>query len=585
MRLDLGDLARRLRRRKHFSPDHAQGAGKLQRTLSVIDVTAVGLGQIIGAGIFVLAGVAAKKYAGPGVILSFVASGTACIFSALCYAEFASRSPTTGSAYGRINSVDHWVGPYAGGGERAKTRSKGIQYAVAAATVARGWSGYAVAFFAGFGVTVPEGYYYYYYYHPSSAVLILLITLILCLGAKDSTRFNLILVILTILIIFGIIGVGTMHWNFDNWKPFLPKGVPGIFAGASVIFFAYVGFDTATTMAEEMKNPRRDLPIAVISSLVISILLYVSVAATMTLMVPTMEINEDSPLASAFAQKGQPWMEVIISVGASAALITTCFNSILGMSRIYYAMARDGLLFPIFARFQLWSKTGAPVISTLITGSFAIFCALVFDIEMLADMVSIGTLLAFTIVCASVLKLRYDEPVNTVHRLTVLHFPSHWNLYHERLAAWSYSGSTHSRIESNSLSIFFAVIMTINVGAFFSLRKISNSKIREDTKIAFVTPLVPIVPIAGMLSNIYLMSNLSDMTWLRLSAFLVQGLSILKILPVSCFFFSSANRDTETHPHSPSQEYAQSDEMEDYPNLDDVAEWNQHNAKKFCENK
>ncbi len=455
----------------------AEGEHSLKRSLTALNLTALGIGAIIGAGIFVLTGTAAANHAGPAIVLSFVFAGIGCAFAGLCYAEFASMIPIAGSAYtygyATLGEFFAWIIGW----------DLILEYLFAASTVAVGWAGYFSRIMKLIGFPIPEALANAPYriegthtlirtgaiINLPAVLLVLALTALLVVGIKESARFNNAIVALKLVIVLLVIGFGFMFVNKANWHPFIPPievdaasgvskfGWPGIFAGAGVIFFAYIGFDAVSTAAQEAKNPKRDLPIGILASLAICTVLYILMALVMTGLTPFKTLNVADPVYVALdaAGPGLAWLKYLTTIGAIAGLASVVLVMLMGQPRIFYAMSRDGLLPEMFGKVHPKFKT--PYIATIITGIVAACVAGAFPIGLLGELVSIGTLLAFVIVCAGILVLRYAQPE--------LHRP-------------------------------------------------------------FRTPFVPFVPIGGVLVCGWLMWNLPRDTWLRLIIWMAIGLVI-----------------------------------------------------------
>jgi APA family basic amino acid/polyamine antiporter len=405
----------------------ADESNGLRRSLGRLNLIALGIGGIIGAGIFALAGTAAANYAGPGVMFSFIIAGIACGFAGLCYAEFASMIPIAGSAYtyayATMGEFIAWIIGW----------DLILEYLFAASTVAVGWSGYVVSFLEGFGLNVPKEWVNApISYDPATseylatgaivnlpAVLIVgMLSVLLILGVRESARFNNTVVAIKLAVILLFIVFGIAYINTDNWVPFVPEntgsfgafGWSGIFRAAGVIFFAYIGFDAVSTAAQEAKNPQRDMPWGILGSLFICTVLYIAFGLILTGMVNYTELNVPAPVAVAVdaAGSGLAWLSPLIKIGAIAGLSSVILIMLMGQPRIFFTMANDGLLPAFFGKIHPRYKT--PYLSTIITGVVAMFVAGVFPIGLLGELVSIGTLLAFTIVCLGVLVLRYKRP-------------------------------------------------------------------------------------------------------------------------------------------------------------------------------
>jgi len=425
----------------------------LKRSLGPLNLTTLGVGAIIGAGIFVLTGAAAAKYAGPAIVLSFILAGLACVFAGLCYAEFASLIPIAGSAYtygyATLGEIFAWIIGW----------DLILEYAFGAATVASGWSGYVLSFLGDYGIFLPpqlsgahgemmvmyNGHWERFerikdslaalHIDPMSlphlaaqfnllaAIGIIAVTIILVIGIKESANFNTTIVIVKVAIVLVFIAIaGAFVINHPdttikvNWKQFIPTntgefgkyGWSGVARAASVIFFAYIGFDAVSTAAQEAKNPQKDMPIGIMGSLLICTILYILVSGLLTAVVPYTSLNVSDPVAVGIDATGVRWGSVLVKVGAIFGLATVMLVMLLGQSRVFFSMSNDGLL-PKWAS-RVHPKFRTPWISTIIVGAFvAIFAALI-PIDLLGELVSIGTLLAFVIVSAGVWILRRRRP-------------------------------------------------------------------------------------------------------------------------------------------------------------------------------
>jgi basic amino acid/polyamine antiporter, APA family len=458
-----------------------------KRVLGPVSLTALGIGAVIGAGIFVLTGLAAKEFAGPGLILSFVLSGLACIFVALCYAEFASMVPMAGSAYtyayAGLGEIFAWIIGW----------DLILEYSLASSLVAVGWSHYFINLLGIFGIHIPPWLTsdYWTLSHQShelfarivphfygvpivfnlpAALVIVAITALLVIGIKESAHFNNIIVGIKLAVIFLVIIAGWFYVKNENWgnswQTFAPFGAAGIGTGAAYVFFAYIGFDAVSTTAQEARKPQRDVPIGIIVSLVLCTVLYIAVTAVLTGMVYYKNINIDAPLADAFSRYGLVKISFFISVGAVAGLTSVLLVLLMSQARIFWAMARDGLLSErVFA--AVHPRFGTPYISTIIVGACVAITASCFPIEEIAKLVNIGTLLAFCLVAAAVIILRIKDP------------------HHPR---------------------------------------------------SFKCPFVPVIPILGIISCGYMMIRLQFSTWLRLIVWLAVG---------SIIYFSYSRRHSK----------------------------------------
>jgi APA family basic amino acid/polyamine antiporter len=442
-----------------------EGEQRLRRVLGPVALSALGVGAIIGAGIFVLTGLAANAYAGPGLVLSFIVAGISCTLAALCYAEFASTVPVAGSAYtyayATLGELFAWIIGW----------DLVLEYAVASSTVAHGWSHYLFSFLQLLGITLPTRWTANpidydpatqawvqtgAYCNLPAALIVLLVTVVLVVGIRESANFNAAMVLLKLAVVLLVIAVGAAYVRTENWQPFLPYGVPGVLKGSAYIFFAYIGFDSVSTHAEEARNPQRDVPIGIITSLVLCTLLYILVAGVLTGMVPYHEIDLDAPVARAFAARGLPVAVFLISLGAVVGITSVLLVLLLSQARVLLAMARDGLIPRAFFG-AVHPRFRTPHKATILTGVVVAVVAALFPLKILADLVNIGTLMAFVMVCGAVLVMRRTHP---------------------------------------------------------------------DLPRPFRTPFVPAIPILGMLSNLMMMFYLGWENWVRLFVWLTVGLFI-----------------------------------------------------------
>lgn len=386
---------------------HAKGKG-LKKVLGAFELTMLGIGAIIGTGIFVLTGVAAADYAGPALVLSFIFSGIACSFAALSYAELAAMIPVAGSAYtfGYVGLGEIWA--WIIGWDLV------LEYIVAVAAVAVGWSGYVVSLLKAGGITVPAALC-----NPPgqnggivnlpSVLVLLVITLLLVKGVSESAKLNNILVVIKLAVVIIFIAIGIGHVKPSNWNPFFPYGVNGVFKGAAIIFFAYIGFDAVSTAAEEVKNPQRDLPIGIVGSLLVCTVLYIIVSAILTGMVPYQQYhNNAAPVAYALEQVGINWGSALVSVGAICGISSVLLVMTFGSTRLLFSLSRDGLLPQVFA--EVHPKFGTPIKSTILVSVMTMTLSGFVQIGRLAEMTNIGTLAAFCVVSASVIVLRKKMP-------------------------------------------------------------------------------------------------------------------------------------------------------------------------------
>ena len=434
--------------------DESKETSGLKRSLTALNLITLGIGAIIGAGIFVLTGQAAAQYAGPAIVISFIISGLACGFAGLCYAEFASMIPIAGSAYtysyATLGEFLAWIIGW----------DLILEYLFAASTVSVGWSGYVVSFLKDLNINIPAQFtgatghvlvnvpdmgwkpltdafaqtlaatginvdslaHVTCILNLPAMFIVALLSTLLVIGIRESANFNNVMVITKVSVIILFIAIGFMFVKSANWHPFIPTnqgefgkfGLSGILRGAGVIFFAYIGFDAVSTAAQEAKNPQRDMPVGILGSLGISTVLYILVAIVLTGIVSYTTLNVPDPVAVGVDAmgKGMFWLRPIVKIAAIAGLSSVILVMLLGQPRIFFTMAKDGLLPPVFSKVHPKFKT--PYISTIVTGSVAMIIAGILPISILGELVSIGTLLAFIIVCISVLVLRKARP--EIHR-------------------------------------------------------------------------------------------------------------------------------------------------------------------------
>jgi APA family basic amino acid/polyamine antiporter len=398
---------------------------RLNRVLDARTLTSIGLGSMIGSGVFVLTGTVAASHTGPAVTLAFLVAAIGCGLAAICYAELASLIPVAGSAYSyTYATLGEGIAWFVGW-------NLALEYMMSAATVAVGWSGYVVNLLGEFGVhlpvaltSAPVGKTAGHTLAATGAIvnlpavlIVVALTWLCYIGIRQSARLNNVMVVIKVAIIVLFIVAGIAFIDTAHWKPYLPAGSgefghfgwTGVMQGAAIIFFAYIGFDTAATTAQEARNPQRDVPVGIIAALVISTILYVAMAAVMTGMVDYTKLDVAAPVAVALDEHpALRWLGLPVKIGAIIGMTSVILMSILGQPRIFMAMARDGLLPPQLEKVH--PKYHTPSIATVITGVLAAFFAGVFPIDVLGELVSIGILLAFTAVCAGVLVLRKSMP-------------------------------------------------------------------------------------------------------------------------------------------------------------------------------
>lgn len=447
-----GMLARLTRRKTVAELRAAHTEGELKRVLGPINLISLGIGTIIGTGIFVLTGQAAAQYAGPGIMISFVITGVLCALVALCYAELASAIPVSGSAYSYS---------YASGGEFVAWIMGLLlllEYGIAASTVAVGWAGYLASLLGDFGVHIPGEWSAGYgvpvldaatgaptgtsgLFNLPAALVLVAVTFLLVAGVSESALVNNIIVVIKLSVVLAFIVIGAGFVDFDLWRPLIPPQIPppppgadmslwaqigralgdvltgantarfgvgGIITGAATIFFAYLGFEAVSTAGAESRNPKRDMPIGILGSLAICTVLYILTAGVLVGVVPYANLNNPAPIATAVDQMGLPWFAVLVKLGALCGLSSVMLVLLYGQTRIFYTMARDGLLPQVFANVHARFKT--PWVNTLLVGAIAAGFAGVFGIADLSNYTNVGTLAAFAIVCLTVLYLRYANP-------------------------------------------------------------------------------------------------------------------------------------------------------------------------------
>jgi APA family basic amino acid/polyamine antiporter len=406
--------------------EEAQVEHGLKRSLTALDLVMLGIGAIIGTGIFVLTGRAAAANAGPAVALSFIVAGVASAFAGLCYSEMAAMIPISGSAYtysyATMGELVAWIIGW----------DLILEYLVAAAAVSVGWSGYVVAFMHdAFGVDLPKAWVgapvlwsekqQHFeltgaYLNLPAVLVVLAVTALLVRGIKESARFNTIIVFMKVTVVLLFIAFAWRFVKTENWHPFVPPnegtfgrfGASGVLQGATMVFFAYIGFDAVSTAAQETRNPQRDLPIGILVSLGICTVLYIAVSLILTGVVPYQKLNVPHPIAVGVEATGQLWLATAVEIGAIAGLSSVMLVMLLGQPRIFFAMANDGLFPPVAAKVH--PRFGTPYVTTIITGVVCAVAGGVLPIDILAELTSIGTLFAFVLVSLGVMILRIKRP-------------------------------------------------------------------------------------------------------------------------------------------------------------------------------
>ena len=400
------------------------GRGALRRSLGPVHLTALGVGSIIGTGIFVLTGTAAARNTGPALVLSMIFAAIACGLAGLCYAELASMIPVAGSAYtyayATVGEIIAWMIGW----------DLMLEYALSASTVAVGWSGYAVSLLRDMGlhlpaalaaapgvaVSLPDGTVATGMFNLPASVIVLAVSALLIIGIRESASANAVLVVVKVAVLLVFVAAGAAYVSRDNLTPFIPPntgvfgefGWSGILRGTGVIFFAFIGFDAVSTAAQEARQPQRDMPIGILTSLAVCTVLYIAVAVVLTGIVPYQRLNVADPLAVGIDATGLRWLSPFIKVSALFGLFSTMMVQLIGQTRIFYAMSRDGLLPPLFSRVHPTFRT--PHVSTALTGGVIAVAAGLLPLHLLSQLVSMGTLLAFVLACIGVLALRRTAP-------------------------------------------------------------------------------------------------------------------------------------------------------------------------------
>ncbi|PIA59868.1 hypothetical protein AQUCO_00400618v1 [Aquilegia coerulea] len=579
-------------RRKQVDSVHVKSEGhqQLAKELSVLQLLAIGVGSTIGAGVYVLVGTVAREHSGPALTISFLIAGIAAALSAFCYAELASRCPSAGSAYHYsyicVGEGVAWLIGWA----------LILEYTIGGSAVARGISPNLALLFGGedsLPIFLARAYIpgLDVMVDPCAAILVLVVTGLLCVGIKESAFVQAIVttanvcVMLFVIIVGGYLGFKTGWAGYELPSGYFPYGVNGVLAGSATVFFAYIGFDSVASTAEEVKNPQRDLPLGIGIALSICCSLYMLVSVVIVGLVPYSAMDPDTPISSAFASHGMEWAVYIITAGAVTALCSTLMGSILPQPRILMAMARDGLLPQFFS--DVNKHTQVPVKSTILTGIGSALLAFFMDVSQLAGMVSVGTLLAFTVVAISILILRYVPPdemplpsslqesidsVSLQYSNTLdinrqnLRYPvgtskdsdqplegkgeapfdplivkeaEKFNEERRRIAAWNITSVcvgvlllTSSASAENLPSLFRFSVCGLG-GVLLLCGLIALTWIDQDNARhtfghtgGFICPFVPLLPVACILINVYLMINLGAGTWTRVSVWMVVGIFI-----------------------------------------------------------
>ena len=500
----------------------------MKKVLGAKDLLMLGVGGVIGGGVFVLTGAAAHDHAGPAVVFSYVVASATSMVTGLCYTEFAVEVPVAGSAY---NYVAMTFGEFAGflcGCNLA------LELTISAAAVARGWTSYVATLFHASpdALRVSMGSITLDF---PAATLVAAIIALLVVGMKETARFNTVVTLVSLAVVGFVIVVGGLAVEPANWTPFAPNGVSGVLAGASVVFFSFVGFDTVATCAEEVKCPGRDLPIGIMGSLGVCAALYAAMCLVITGMVPTPDIDVDAPFAIAFRDRHMAWAESVISFGAVAAITTALLSSLMGQPRVYMVMARDGLLPDWFARVH--SRHGTPANATVFTGVTTAALALLVDIDILAELVSIGTLAIFGSVCAGLLARRYTPEDGTgrspaLTRVALLVgacvlFSAAYAFVHAKGAGGSGGGSNHGEGEGEGggEGVDGPVVLCLVglAGIVASTASFNWLPKHNAPRNGFATPFVPYLPALGVMATVQLITSLGSLAWARFFIYTVCG--------------------------------------------------------------
>ncbi|RWS17644.1 cationic amino acid transporter 2-like protein [Dinothrombium tinctorium] len=512
--MNIKSVGKALVRRKKI--EGGMTSTKLQRCLNTLDLTALGIGSTLGLGMYVLAGQVASTISGPSVILSFFFAAVASVFAGLCYAEFGALVPRAGSAY---------VYSYVTVGELIAFVigwNLILEYVIGTASVARGYSGYIDSIIGGtiqkhLQQWMPMSIHGFAEYPDFLAFgITLLLTIMLAVGVKESTRFNSIFTCINLWVVLYVVICGAFKADFHNWNlsskevppnagsgGFMPWGFSGMMQGAATCFYSFIGFDVIATTGEEVKNPQKAIPISIVVSLTCIFLAYFGISAVQTLMWPYYDQNEPAPLPHVFQLVGWPVAKWIISVGALAGLSTSLLGAMFPLPRVLYAMASDGLIYRCLADVHPRFKT--PLLATIISGVFAGGMAAIFNVKELADMMSIGTLLAYTLVATSP-KSEHSPIFSLVFWIVIL------DILLIVLETELFNLNSYA-IGGVSCPLMIIIILTLAL----------NRQPRNQRQVSFQVPWVPFIPFLSIIINTYLMLKLSSLTWIRFAVWMALG--------------------------------------------------------------
>lgn len=479
----------------------------LSRRLGVFDLILLGIGASIGAGIFVVTGTVARD-TGPAVTISFILAGASCVINALCYAELASRFPAVvGGAYLYTYTAFNELTAFLVFSQLM------LDYHIGAASIARSLANYIVSFLGIFPVfkdNIPNWIGHgqeiggVFSINILAPILLMLLTLILCLGVKESSAVNSFMTVTKVIIVIIVICAGAFEVDVSNWSPFVPNGMRSVFTGATVVFFAYVGFDAVANSAEESKKPQRDLPIGIIGSLLVCIALYIGVCLVLTGMVPFNLLSEDAPLADAFKSKGLKFVSVLISIGAIAGLTTALLVGLYVQSRLYLGLGRDGLLPAIFAKVH--PKRHTPLHSQIWVGCVASILAGLLNVKMLSHILSVGTLTGYSVVSACVVVLRWKDRTNSQvssakRREGVIFLIT--------VAVSGFAAGLFFHYRVSFIFVIAAIVVAVAASLALHFRQVYGDSV------GFSCPGVPIVPSICIFFNMFLFGQLHHEAWVR----------------------------------------------------------------------